>query len=84
MLPILLVCSDQNKINSYIKKLQKKEGISDDSIIKLIPQGKKFSINQIKEIKKTLINKNNKRKFLTKEISRNEEKSFNSLYKLTK
>ena len=54
MLPILLVCRDQNKINSYIKKLQKKEGISDDSIIKLEPQKNKFSINQIKEIKKSL------------------------------
>lgn len=54
MLPILLVSNSQNKINSFIKKHQKDIGVNDDFTIKIQPQSKEFSINQIKEIKKSL------------------------------
>ncbi|MFH1826964.1 MAG: hypothetical protein ABH812_00825 [bacterium] len=54
MLPILLVSNSQNKINFFIKKHQKNIGVNDDFTIKIHPQGKEFSINQIKEIKKSL------------------------------
>ena len=75
------------RISEYCSEIPKKEitifkGLID--ILEKFSMGDKDLENKIKEIKKTLINKNNKRKFLTKEISRNEEKSFNSLYKLTK
>ncbi len=55
MLPILLVSKDQTKIKSFIKNFQKKEKIKDDYVFRIEPQGKQFSIDQIKEIKKALI-----------------------------
>lgn len=54
MLPILLVSEDQNKIKTYIKNIQKKEKIDDSKVFVIEPQSKHFSIDQIKEIKKTL------------------------------
>ena len=59
MLPILLVSEDKNKINLFIKNLQKKEKIRDEYVFRIEPQLKHFSIDQIKEIKKALIYKVN-------------------------
>ena len=46
--------------------------------------GEKNLEYKIEEIKKILINKENRKKFLTNELSRNQEESFNSLYKIAK
>ena len=46
--------------------------------------GEKNLEYKIEEIKKILINKENRKKFLTNELSRNQEESFNSLYKIIK
>ena len=59
MLPILLVSKDQNKIQTFIKNIQKKGKINDENVFIIEPQSKHFSIDQIKEIKKTLIYKIN-------------------------
>ena len=59
MLPILLVSKDQNKIQNFIKNIQKKEKINDENVLIIENQSKHFSIDQIKEIKKTLIYKIN-------------------------
>ena len=59
MLPILLVSKDQNKIKTFIKNIQKKEKINDENVFIIEPLTKHFSIDQIKEIKKTLIYKVN-------------------------
>ena len=55
MLPILLVYKDQNKIKKFIKKLQISNNIKDEFVFRMEPEKKQFSINQIKEIKKSLI-----------------------------
>ena len=59
MFPILLVSKDQNKIQTFIKNIQKKEKINDSKVFIIEPLSKHFSIDQIKEIKKTLIYKIN-------------------------
>lgn len=59
MLPILLVSKDQNKIQTFIKNIQKKEKINDENVFIIEPLNKHFSIDQIKEIKKELIYKVN-------------------------
>ena len=55
MLPILLVYKDQNKIKKYVKNVQEMENIKDENVFRIEPEKKQFSINQIKEIKKSII-----------------------------
>ena len=54
------------------------------NILEKFATGEKNLEYKLEKIKKTLINKEDKEKFLIQEISRNKEKSFNSLYKITK
>ena len=68
-------------------KISKKEKKIFRGLINILEKfaiGKENLEYKIEEIKNTLINQENKENVLIQEISRNKEKSFNSLYKITK
>lgn len=58
MTPIIIVSLDQEKIKKYIEDYTKKNNISANFIFEIKPRGKEISIEQIRDIKRSVIYSN--------------------------